>query len=351
MRSGYPFQVGDWVEVRPESDVLETLDQQASLDDLLFMPEMVQHCGRRFQVAAPVQPGRRRNQNCDPRHMAGTVNLGTRCDGSGHDGCRGGCLMLWKAAWLTAVDGPAADTAVPSAAATASADRLAEGAALPMHYAAAVDGRCQFGRPGPDTGTAPGMATLRHLADQMARHGLLPKFLRQALGNTAKAPLVARAGTTGDRRNDPDSVENPACQIALAGDVPMQTAATTKRFAITVCSDPSAVTADWEELERQATAFQTRGWLLPLYRIVAPKFNAAPLFVTVRDRNTDRPLMLLPLCIRRKWGTRRHRVRRFRHYRLQCPAAFTRVGPGRRPGPGTLGRHLRLPAARGYRAV
>jgi CelD/BcsL family acetyltransferase involved in cellulose biosynthesis len=304
MRSGYPFQVGDWIEVKSAPEVLKTLDHQASLDDLLFMPEMVQHCGRRFQVAAPVQPGRRRNRGLDPRRMADTVNLGTRCDGSGHDGCGGGCLMLWKAAWLTAVDGPAADGVERSAATTAHADRLAEIPPLPMQYEAAVGGRCQFGRPGPDTGTVPGMATLRHLADETARHGLLPKFLRRALGNGAKEHPAARGRITGEIQNDPDGAENldPACRTAMAGDAPIRTVATARRFAIKICSDLSAVTAEWEELEQEATAFHTRGWLLPLYRILAPKFNATPLFVTVCDRDSNRPLMLLPLCIRRKWG-------------------------------------------------
>jgi hypothetical protein len=41
MESENPFQVGDWVEIRPVAEVLATLDDQASCDDLLFMPEMV----------------------------------------------------------------------------------------------------------------------------------------------------------------------------------------------------------------------------------------------------------------------------------------------------------------------
>lgn len=283
MRRGHPFRIGDWVEVKSASRVLATLDRHASLDGLLFMPEMVRYCGQRLRVAAPIQLKRRRGQG--PCCMSDTVNLETRCDGSGHNGCSDGCLMLWKAAWLTPADGPAAD------AATANAERLAEAAALSAQHAAAAGTRCQFPRSGSAAGMVPRMATPRHLVDAASRQGLLPKFLRQVLDNRPNRLPAACAGTSGEERNDPDGVESAARRKATAG-----------RFAIAVRSDPAAVMTDWEALEPQATAFQTRAWLLPLYRIVAPKFGATPLFVTVRDRDSNRPLMLLPLCIRRRWG-------------------------------------------------
>ncbi|MFL5284525.1 MAG: GNAT family N-acetyltransferase [Rhodopila sp.] len=76
----------------------------------------------------------------------------------------------------------------------------------------------------------------------------------------------------------------------------------TQRFDVSVSYDPSVVAGVWEALEPEGTVFQTRAWLLPLYRIVAPKFHMAPLFVTVSDRSSSRPIMLLPLCIGRKSG-------------------------------------------------
>jgi len=73
-------------------------------------------------------------------------------------------------------------------------------------------------------------------------------------------------------------------------------------WKIEVTSDVAAVLPQWETLEVHATAFQTRGWLLPWYRIVAPRFAAQPLFVTVREGASGRPVMLFPLCKRRRHG-------------------------------------------------
>jgi CelD/BcsL family acetyltransferase involved in cellulose biosynthesis len=75
-----------------------------------------------------------------------------------------------------------------------------------------------------------------------------------------------------------------------------------QRFDVIVSYDPTVAAAAWELLEPHATAFQTRAWLLPLYRIVAPALHMTPLFVTVSDRSSSRPMMILPLCIGRKWG-------------------------------------------------
>ncbi len=70
------------------------------------MPEMLQYCGMKMQVA------KRAHKTCDPslgvvgRKMANTVHLANnRCDGSAHDGCEAGCLIFWKEAWLRRVDG------------------------------------------------------------------------------------------------------------------------------------------------------------------------------------------------------------------------------------------------------
>jgi hypothetical protein len=44
------LRVGDWVEVRSQAEILATLDERGCLDGLPFMPQMVDFCGRRFQV-------------------------------------------------------------------------------------------------------------------------------------------------------------------------------------------------------------------------------------------------------------------------------------------------------------
>jgi hypothetical protein len=104
---------GDVVEVRPAGEILATLDADACTDALPFMPEMLRFVGRRFTVSAVAR------KVCDTtregtgnRLLHDTVYLGDlRCDGSGHDGCQAGCLIMWRESWLRRVsdDGGGAD--------------------------------------------------------------------------------------------------------------------------------------------------------------------------------------------------------------------------------------------------
>jgi len=111
---GKGFHTGDWVEVRPLSDILGGLDAEGALDGLPFMPEMARYCGRRFRIVASA------HKTCDPtgashmRRMPDTVLLETRCDGSSHDGCQARCRFYWKRAWLKPVDGPALAEDIPA---------------------------------------------------------------------------------------------------------------------------------------------------------------------------------------------------------------------------------------------
>ena len=73
-------------------------------------------------------------------------------------------------------------------------------------------------------------------------------------------------------------------------------------FAVEVHHHPAVVAKDWAELESEGTVFQSRAWLLPWYRIVAPRYGAAALFVIVRDAVGGHPLMFIPLSIRRRLG-------------------------------------------------
>jgi hypothetical protein len=100
------LKAGEWVEVRSRTEIVATLDEHGRLDELPFMPEMLQYCGRRLRVS------RRADKTCDYiqawsiRRMTDTVHLeGVRCDGSGHGECQAGCLIFWKEAWLNRVDG------------------------------------------------------------------------------------------------------------------------------------------------------------------------------------------------------------------------------------------------------
>lgn len=113
---------GEWVEVRSQAEILATLDSDATHGSLPFMPEMLRHCGQRFQVY------KRADKTCDTvtntgaRRLHDTVHLrGLRCDGSGHGGCEAGCLMFWRERWLKRV---AADTNEPAAGETAAGATL-----------------------------------------------------------------------------------------------------------------------------------------------------------------------------------------------------------------------------------
>ena len=95
------LKAGEWVEVRSRAEILATLDEHSRLENLPFMPEMLQYCGQKFQVF------KRADKTCDYiqpwsiRRMTNSVHLaGVRCDGSGHDGCQAGCLIFWKESWL-----------------------------------------------------------------------------------------------------------------------------------------------------------------------------------------------------------------------------------------------------------
>lgn len=101
-------RVGDWVEVLSPAEILRTLDSEGALENMPFMPEMLQFAGGRFQVSASA------HKTCDTildtyrnRRVDNSVHLGVRCDGSAHGGCQADCLLYWKTAWLKPADGPA----------------------------------------------------------------------------------------------------------------------------------------------------------------------------------------------------------------------------------------------------
>ena len=93
------LSAGELVEVRSLEEILPTLDENGKLDLLPFMPEMKKFCGKRFRVHA------RADRTCVEHHKARGMNntvwlSEVRCDGASHDGCKVGCQMFWKEAWL-----------------------------------------------------------------------------------------------------------------------------------------------------------------------------------------------------------------------------------------------------------
>src|SRR5262249_5089117 len=99
------LKVGDWVMVRSADEIQATLDANARFEEVPFMPQMLQRCGRKFQVR------KRAHKLCDTafgtggREMTDAVFLNdTRCDGDNYGGCELRCTIIWKEAWLRRAD-------------------------------------------------------------------------------------------------------------------------------------------------------------------------------------------------------------------------------------------------------
>lgn len=101
MTNRLKLKPGDWVEVRSREEILATLSDDGCLDNLPFMPEMLQFCGRRLQVFKSAHKTCDSTHYGDGRMMRDAVFLDNlRCDGSGHAGCQARCLIFFKSAWL-----------------------------------------------------------------------------------------------------------------------------------------------------------------------------------------------------------------------------------------------------------
>ena len=68
---------------------------------------------------------RRRRIRCDGFLANDVVVLdGPRCDGSSHDGCKHGCRIYWKQAWLRPVDSDDAELSLSTPSSTNCETRL-----------------------------------------------------------------------------------------------------------------------------------------------------------------------------------------------------------------------------------
>jgi hypothetical protein len=113
---------GDLVEVKSPDEIVKTLDAEGASDQLPFMPEMLEFCGRRFRVS------RRALTICfsgvgSPRGFRAddVVTLDdVRCSGVAHDGCQKACTIFWREIWLQKVE----DTAVQPQVDLRGTDRL-----------------------------------------------------------------------------------------------------------------------------------------------------------------------------------------------------------------------------------
>jgi hypothetical protein len=121
------YRVGDWVEVLSPEEILQTLDDKGALENMPFMPEMLQFAGKRLNVSASAHKACDTIETIQNRRVDNAFHLGVRCDGSAHGGCQAACLLYWKTAWLKPVDGPAPPrkslTSLPSEVDTSVIDR------------------------------------------------------------------------------------------------------------------------------------------------------------------------------------------------------------------------------------
>jgi hypothetical protein len=140
--SGLKLRCGDWVEVKSRAEILATLDPQAQLEGMPFMPQMFNYCGRRYQVFKSA------HKTCDTVNQTGgrwvkdAVHLELRCDGKAYGGCQAACLLFWKEAWLKPVNGgkegppapghpPSTSTGVPERARGCTEQDVAAGTRAP----------------------------------------------------------------------------------------------------------------------------------------------------------------------------------------------------------------------------
>src|SRR5262245_4021098 len=98
------LKAGEWVEVRSKAEILATLDKNGRLDELPFMPPMLQYCGQKIQVHKRVHKLCDTAYSTGGRQMSNAVILGSiRCDGQAYGGCEMKCTIIWKEAWLKRV--------------------------------------------------------------------------------------------------------------------------------------------------------------------------------------------------------------------------------------------------------
>ena len=111
---------GELVEVKTPAEIAQTLDAEGTVDQLPFMREMVECCGKRFRVS------RRVVKICASGMKGGSVLRGfrtddvvlldgLRCSGVDHDGCQKSCTIFWRETWLRKVEESTAPAAVSAA--------------------------------------------------------------------------------------------------------------------------------------------------------------------------------------------------------------------------------------------
>lgn len=97
------LQPGEWVEVKSAAEIQATLDAKGRNRGLVFDPEMLLCCGRRYRVAAPLQ-NIIAEQTGKMVQLTNTVLLeGLTCQGICTMNCPRANYFYWREAWLKRV--------------------------------------------------------------------------------------------------------------------------------------------------------------------------------------------------------------------------------------------------------
>ena len=103
------LKAGDWVRVRPNTEIEATLNHWRQLRGCTFMPEMAPYCGTVQRVLKPLE------RFVDERDLRvktakGIVLLdGVTCQGTADFGpCDRACTLFWREEWLEKIEQPSA---------------------------------------------------------------------------------------------------------------------------------------------------------------------------------------------------------------------------------------------------
>jgi hypothetical protein len=97
------LKVNTKIRVKSPKEIFKTLDENGCKDNLPFMPEMLQYCGKEFIISCKVEKTCVDNPTM---YMAEFINNDVyflndlRCSGEFHDGCQRACRIFWKEDWL-----------------------------------------------------------------------------------------------------------------------------------------------------------------------------------------------------------------------------------------------------------
>jgi hypothetical protein len=107
-RGDLDLQPGQWVEVKSAAEIRTLIDAEGKNHGLSFEIEMLEHCGRRYQVAYPIRkviledPARKATGTMVA--LSNTVVLeGVTCQGLCLKNCPRANFFWWREAWLRRV--------------------------------------------------------------------------------------------------------------------------------------------------------------------------------------------------------------------------------------------------------